>query len=58
MEFHRTTDFLGDGAHCHAIKSFLAEKPYEVIDWPGNSLEFNPLKKLLELPEGQGHRLR
>jgi transposase len=47
MEIHRTTHFLQDGAPCHVskrIKNFLADKPFEVIDWPGNSPVLNPIE--------------
>jgi transposase len=47
MDIHRTTHFLQDGAPCHAskrIKSFLEDKPFEVIDWPGNSPDLNPIE--------------
>lgn len=47
MGFHRSTHFLQDRAPCHAskrVKSFLADKPFEVIDWPGNSPDLNPIE--------------
>ncbi len=47
MEMHRSTHFLWDCAPCHAskrIKEFLKDKPFEVIDWPGNSPDLNPIK--------------
>jgi hypothetical protein len=34
---------------CHASKSiqdFLGDKPFEVIDWPGNSPDLNPIKNM------------
>jgi transposase len=40
MRIHGATNFLQDGAPCHAskrIKSFLKEQPFQVMDWPGNS---------------------
>jgi transposase len=39
--------FLQDGGLCHAskrIKDFLAEQPFKVIDWPGNSSDLNPIE--------------
>jgi transposase len=42
------TYFLQDGAPFHVskrIKSFLADKPFEVMDWPGNSPDLNPIEK-------------
>jgi hypothetical protein len=47
MESHGCTHFLQDGAPCHAskrIKAFLADKPFELIDWPGNSRDLNPIE--------------
>jgi transposase len=47
MELHGCTHFLQDGAPCHAskrIKAFLAEQPFQVIDWPGNSPDLNPIE--------------
>jgi hypothetical protein len=37
---------LQDGTPCHAlmcIKTVLAEQPFEVKDWPGNSPDLNPV---------------
>jgi transposase len=39
--------FLQDGAPCHAskcIKAFLAQQDFQVIDWPGNSPDLNPIE--------------
>jgi transposase len=47
MTIHWSTHFLQDGAPCHAskrIKDFLKDKPFEVIDWPGNSPDLNPIE--------------
>jgi transposase len=47
MERYGSTHFLHDGAPCHAskkIKAFLKEKPFEVMDWPGNSPNLNPIE--------------
>jgi transposase len=47
MRDHRSTHFLQDGAPCHAskrIKAYLADKPFEVMDWPGNSPDLNPIE--------------
>jgi transposase len=47
MGFHRSTHFLQDGAPCHAskgIKDFLKDKPFKVLDWPGNSPDLNPVE--------------
>jgi hypothetical protein len=45
MAFHRATHFLHDGAPCHTrkrIKQYLADKPFSIIEWPGNSPDLNP----------------
>jgi hypothetical protein len=47
MEMHWSTHFLQDGAPCHTSKKskdFLKDKPYEVIDWRGNSPDLNPIE--------------
>ncbi len=47
MEKHGTTMFLQDGAPCHTsnmIKNFLAEEDIQLIDWPGNSPDLNPIE--------------
>ncbi len=47
MGIHRCTHFLQDGAPCHAskrIKAFLAQQDFQVIDWPGNSPDLNPIE--------------
>jgi transposase len=47
MEVHWCSHFLQDGAPYHAskrIKEFLKDKPFEVIDWPGNLPDLNPIE--------------
>ncbi len=47
MCIHRATHFLYDGAPCHAskhIKEYLADKPFTIIDWLGNSPDLNPIE--------------
>jgi hypothetical protein len=47
MEIHGCTHFLQDGTPCHAskrIKAFLAQQTFQVIDWPGNSPNLNPIE--------------
>ncbi len=49
FQIHQCTHFLQDGAPCHAskkTKAFLAEQPFSVMDWPGNSLDLNPIENL------------
>jgi transposase len=47
MSIHRAMHFLHDGAPCHAskrIKEYLADKPFNIIDWPRNSPDLNPIE--------------
>ena len=47
MERFGATHFLQDGAPCHAskrIKQFLQQQPFQIIDWPGNSPDLNPIE--------------
>jgi transposase len=49
MAIHRCTHFLQDGAPCHSskrIKNYLSDKPFEVMDWPGNSPDLNPIENV------------
>jgi hypothetical protein len=49
MQIHQCTHFLQDGAPCHASKktmAFLAQQPFIVMDWPGNSPDLNPIENL------------
>ena len=44
--------FMHDGAPCHrskVVKEFLEQKLIQMLEWPGNSLDLNPLKKLWNL---------
>jgi hypothetical protein len=46
MELPGCIRFLEDGAPCQTskpIKAFLAEQPFQVTDWPGNSPDLNPI---------------
>ena len=41
------THFLQDGAPCHtalSIKEYLRGFPFEIMDWPGNSPDLNPIE--------------
>jgi hypothetical protein len=49
MAIHHCTHFLQDGAPCQSskrIKNYLSDKPFEVMDWPGNSLDLNPTENM------------
>ena len=52
MTTFRATHFLQDGAPCHKTKvitSLLKDCPFEVIDWPGNSPDLNPIENCWNL---------
>ena len=41
--------FMQDGAQCHRSKivtQFLKSKKNQILDWPGNSPDLNPIKNL------------
>jgi hypothetical protein len=47
MHTHSTTKFLQDGVPCHKAKKvmkFLEEQPLEIIKWPSNSPDLNPIE--------------
>jgi transposase len=47
MAIHQSTHFLQDGAPFHGskrIKAFLSEQNFQVMDWPGNSPDLNPIE--------------
>ena len=47
MENHRKTTFHQDSAPCHKAKKvmkFLENKKYDIIKWPGNSPDLNPIE--------------
>jgi transposase len=49
MALHRASHFLQDGAPCHTskkVKDFLKEKDLEVMEWPGNSPDLNPIENV------------
>ena len=53
LELHVTvyncTVFMQDGAPCHRAKivtQFLKSKKLQILDWPGNSLDLNPIENL------------
>ena len=52
MAMHEATHFLHDGAPCHKTKkitSLLENCDFEVIDWPGNSPDLNPIENCWNL---------
>jgi hypothetical protein len=56
MAIHGATHFLQDGALCHAskrIKAYLANKPFEVVDWPGKSPDLNHIENCWNFMKSQ-----
>jgi hypothetical protein len=56
MDNFGSTHFLQDGAPCHAskrIRDFLSDQPFEVIDWPGNSPDLNPIENMWNFMKGK-----
>lgn len=52
MTAFRATHFLHDGAPCHKTKkitTLLENCEFEVIDWPGNSPDLNPIENCWNL---------
>ena len=49
IEIHKTSIFQHDGAPCHRskiVKKWLQDQKYDVLDWPGNSPDLNPIENL------------
>ena len=49
MGIHQCTIFMQDGAPCHRarqVKDFLSSNNIELLDWPGNSPDLNPIENL------------
>jgi hypothetical protein len=50
MHQHGTTHFLQDGAPCHKakiVKKWFEERPHiQLIAWPGNSPDLNPIENV------------
>ena len=49
MVVHNCEIFMHDGAPCHRskiVKNYLEDKNVDVLSWPGNSLDFNPIENL------------
>jgi transposase len=49
MEDLNTSIFMQDGAPCHTskiVKNWLHEAKIELLDWPGNSPDLNPIENL------------
>lgn len=49
MEIHQCSIFMQDGAPCHRarqVNDFLKSNNIELLDWPGNSPDLNPIENL------------
>jgi hypothetical protein len=45
MKIHKSTWFLQDGTLCHTSKLVMGRlKEFQVMDWPGNSPDLNPIE--------------
>jgi hypothetical protein len=56
MKDHREKPYLQDGASCHTNRKVIAvlkQNEISVMDWLGNSPDFNPTEKLLSLLKGK-----
>ena len=49
MTIHNCQIFMHDGAPCHRskmVKKFLEQKNIQMLEWPGNSPDLNPIENL------------
>ncbi|KAF2366161.1 Lethal giant larvaeue 2 [Trinorchestia longiramus] len=49
MTVHRCSIFMHDGGPCYRariVSSYLAEKNIQVVEWPGNSPDLNPIENM------------
>ena len=52
MSVHNCSIFMHDGAPCYrskAVKELLEQENVQVLDWPGNSPDLNPIENLWNL---------
>ena len=49
MPIHQSLIFMHDGAPCHRsklVKQFFTKNHIKILDWPGNSPDFNLIENL------------
>ena len=60
MDLHDCDIFMQDGAPCHHSKlvtEWLQEQNYQVLKWPGNSPDLNPIKNCWKIIKDKVVRL-
>ena len=56
MMVHDCNVFMHDGASCHRVKSvknFSQQKNVDILDWPGNNPDLNPIKSLWHMMKSE-----
>ena len=61
FKIHQSTFFMQDGAHCHTSKQTMAwflSKGINVLEWPSNSPNLNPIEKVWKEMKSKTRRAR
>ena len=56
MAIYKCKIFMQDGAPCYHSKivtQFLKSKKIQILDWPGNRADLNPIREFMDCSEGQ-----